>query len=221
MTNPEALAALVAKVGGPVCDDCATDRIPFRQRQIAYQAAELLNRDGRVARKRDICRICGKLKKTSAPCSNGGPGIRERTFGPESAGMVEAWADRSGAGDPVGFELDARKAMSAHFGTSLAPRPVSPVPKVWDYVSPEGQVVGDAKYYSLVNGTGLPPAKFSAISEHAWLLHHVPAEHRFLVFGNDRRVPRLWLDRYGDLAPEIEFYFLDADGNLEQLKDRL
>ena len=84
-------------------------------------------------------------------------------------------------------------------------------------VSPDGSIVGDAKYFTLVRGQRLPPAKFSVIAEHVWLLERTGAPTTFLVFGNDRQVPELWLRRYGDLASGIAFYFLTDDGELEQL----
>jgi hypothetical protein len=37
------------------------------------------------------------------------------------------------------------------------------------------------------------------------------------VFGNDREVPLRWLERYGNLAAAVSFYFLRDDGNLEVL----
>jgi hypothetical protein len=40
---------------------------------------------------------------------------------------------------------------------------------------------------------------------------------RFLVFGNDRHVPVVWLERYGTLASGVEFYFLGDDDRLDQL----
>jgi hypothetical protein len=39
----------------------------------------------------------------------------------------------------------------------------------------------------------------------------------FLVFGNDRQVPRLWLERYGALVSGVTSYFLSDDGHLELL----
>lgn len=30
---------------------------------------------------------------------------------------------------------------------------------------------------------------------------------KFLVFGNDRRVPEEWLARYGHLAGDVQFFF--------------
>jgi hypothetical protein len=93
------------------------------------------------------------------------------------------------------------------------------VPKEWDMVSPDGDIVGDAKYFTLVQGQRLPPAKFSIIAEHVWLLEKTGAPATFLVFGNDRQVPALWLQRYGSLASGVAFYFLTDDGVLELLTE--
>ena len=76
--------------------------------------------------------------------------------------------------------------------------------------------MGDAKYYTAVNGRGLPPAKFATIAEYVWLLEKTTARRQFLVFGNDRRVPEWWLDRYGNLT-EVEFYYASDTGVLEPL----
>ena len=118
---------------------------------------------------------------------------------------------------PAEFEKLAQGVMSKHYGVALAPNRAKHVPKVFDLVSRDVQIVGDAKYYTLVGGERFPPAKFSVIAEHVWLLEKTNATHRFLVFGNDRRVVRGWLDRYGHLAPSVEFFFLDAVGELEHL----
>jgi hypothetical protein len=93
------------------------------------------------------------------------------------------------------------------------------VPKEWDMVSPDGHIVGDAKYFTLVHGQRLPPAKFSVIAEHVWLLEKTGAQTTFLVFGNDRQVPELWLQRYGHLVSRVAFCFLADDGRLELLKE--
>jgi hypothetical protein len=79
-------------------------------------------------------------------------------------------------------------------------------------------MVGDAKYFTLVGGTGLPPAKFSIIAEHVWLLEKTPANVRFLIFGNDREVPVRWLAKYGPLSQCVTFFFLHSDGTLETLQ---
>ena len=118
------------------------------------------------------------------------------------------------------FESVAREAMSERYGKRLKPGTVPPAPKLFDFVSDDLQVVGDAKYFTMVRGKALPPAKFSVVAEHVWLLDKVDAKHKFLVFGNDKRVPEEWLRRYGQLAAGIEFYFLDAvGGQIERLND--
>jgi len=71
--------------------------------------------------------------------------------------------------------------------------------------------------FSLVGGVGLPPAKFSIIAEHVWLLEKTSAATAFLVFGNDRAVPLRWLTRYGVLASSVAFFFVYDDGTLERL----
>ncbi len=47
---------------------------------------------------------------------------------------------------------------------------------------------------------------------------YLDAAQRFLVFGNDIRVPRLWLERYGHLAAGVTFFFLHDGERLEVLQ---
>lgn len=115
------------------------------------------------------------------------------------------------------FEEMARVRLGELFGSPLAPGSLAGVPKRFDFVSPDGRIVGDAKYYTLVGGVGLPPAKFSIIAEHVWLLEKTGAPVLFLVFGHDRSVPVQWLKRYGHLTTEVAFYFLADTGELEKL----
>jgi hypothetical protein len=109
----------------------------------------------------------------------------------------------------VKFEMLARKILSDYFKVTLTKGKISNIPKDFDMVSPDGKIVGDAKYLTMVRGKSLPPAKFSMIAEHVWLLEKAPAIHRFLVFGNDRRVPIEWIKRYGHLVEKVTFFFLD------------
>ena len=118
---------------------------------------------------------------------------------------------------PSQFEDMARRVCGAHFGTPLLPRRVPNVWKIFDLVSDDLAIVGDAKFFTLVRGVGLPPAKFSVIAEHVWLLEKTAAQTKFLVFGNDRRVPAAWLERYGSLARGVLFFFLSGEGHLAQL----
>lgn len=117
------------------------------------------------------------------------------------------------------FEQLARWVMSDTYATKLQSGKLPGVNKIFDMTSPDGTVVGDAKYYTMVGGERLPPAKFSVIAEHVWLLEKTDAKRKFLVFGNDRRVSEKWLEKYGDLVSDVAFYFLSDDGQLEVLKE--
>ena len=91
------------------------------------------------------------------------------------------------------------------------------IPKKFDLVSEDGTIVGDAKYFDMVRGQNTPPAKFSIIAEHVWLLEKAHARVKFLVFGNNRRVPTVWLKKYGHLVQSVSFLFLHENGDLEML----
>ncbi len=117
------------------------------------------------------------------------------------------------------FQGLARVRMGAHFNVTLAERQPSGSPKKFDLVSPAEDIVGDAKYLTLVHGERLPPAKFMEIAGHVWLLEGLPGvKRRFLVFGHQRRVPEWWLEKYGGLVTTVEFYFLADEGKLDRLK---
>ena len=116
------------------------------------------------------------------------------------------------------FQESARTVMSARLGVELSERKIPNFPKKFDMVSADFQSVGDAKYLTLVAGERRPPAKLMEIAGHVWLLERVPARRRFLVFGNQRQVPELWLKKYQTLLPNVEFYFLDESARLEQIK---
>lgn len=115
------------------------------------------------------------------------------------------------------FENTARQKMSFHFGVDLKERNPIGIPKKFDMVSSDGTIVGDAKFLTLVNGKKLPPAKFMEIAGHAWLLEKTNANIRFLVFGNQREVAEWWLEKYGFLINNIDFYFLDESGKLDKI----
>jgi len=103
------------------------------------------------------------------------------------------------------------------FKKELRPRRKKGWPKLFDIVSGDYQIVGDVKYMSMVKGKALPPAKFSVIAEHVWMLEKIDAATKFLVFGNDKKVPEEWLKRYGKLVRSVKFYFLTEDGKLTEL----
>ncbi len=119
------------------------------------------------------------------------------------------------------FEDTAREIMSKYFNTALTSAEVPEIPKKFDMVSEDKKIVGDAKHLTMVRDVAIPPAKFSMIAEHVWLLEKTKAEKKFLVFGNDRRVPIKWLEKYGHLVEEdISFFFINDNGGLEDLRIR-
>ena len=119
--------------------------------------------------------------------------------------------------DYKAFQDIAGKIMSRYFGVELRPGKKRGWPKSFDFVSPDYKIVGDAKYFSMVKGEKIPPAKFSIIAEHVLFLESIYAERKFLVFGNDIRVPKIWLEKYGKVVKNVEFYFIYPDGRLEKL----
>lgn len=138
---------------------------------------------------------------------------------PAAAAIVSPNVAQSRPETPAEFEARARRVLGDRLGVSLMARSLPEAPKKFDLVSADGGVAGDAKYFSLVKGTGKPPAKFSIIAEHVWLLEKTSASCRFLVFGNDPLVPTMWLKRYGHLAGAVAFLFLREDDALEVLSD--
>jgi len=114
----------------------------------------------------------------------------------------------------VEFEKFAQIRMSQHYKVNLSHGKKDDWPKLFDMVSDDYTIVGDAKYLSMVRGQYLPPAKLSVISEHVWMLEKLNADKKFLIFGNDIRVPQEWLKRYKRYVDSVEFYFLSNDGKL-------
>jgi len=115
------------------------------------------------------------------------------------------------------FEDLTRDIMSRYFGVELVEKNPKGFPKKFDMVSIDEEIVGDAKFLTLVGRERLPPAKFMEIAGHIWLLEKVNAKKRFLVFGNQRSVPEWWLRKYGNLVQNVEFFFIDNNGNLIKL----
>ncbi len=122
--------------------------------------------------------------------------------------------------NPSTFEELSRRIMSEHFGKDFFPGKLPEIPKLFDLVSSDKTIVGDAKYLTMVRGTSIPPAKFATIAEYVWLLEKSHAESKFLVFGNDKRVPVEWIKRYGNLVHDVDFYFIDSNKKLEKIKMR-
>jgi hypothetical protein len=99
----------------------------------------------------------------------------------------------------------------------LATGVLAGVAKQFAFVAPNQRIVGDAMYFTLVGGQGLPSAKFSIVAGHVWLLEKTGAPKTCVVFGSDRDVPERWLARYGALASSVSFFILSHDGTFDRL----
>lgn len=180
------------------------DRVSIRSHQTVYMLTQGLLHQGLIHGEQQgrewVFYALGELSPRSSPS--------------ESASQT---AGTSRTLSPSAFETLARRVLSIRFGTVLSSGLVPGVRKLFDFASPDRQIIGDAKFYSHVGGVARPPAKFATIAEHVWLLEKTGAPTTFLVFGNDRQVPLWWLERYGNLLTGVTFYFLTADGQLEIL----
>lgn len=176
---------------------CATGIEPHQQ---VYMITQELKRKGRIASLRE--------------------GREWLFFLSKSAGDLLQSPGQAAPGSPLPrltaaqFENLARGVFGQRYGAQLSPKETPGVPKLFDMVSPDGDIVGDAKYYTMVGGQHLPPAKFSIIAEHIWLLEKTTARTKVLVFGNDIDVPKRWLARYGHINKDVSFYFLTDEGEV-------
>lgn len=208
MTNEERILSYLRRISPrSVSNGEIARQTEIRPHQQVFQITRRLLDRGTIRGTRDGHEwrfwIEAGLAAPNAPLADSQPAPQERA--------TEA------VSDAYAFERLARRVMSGHYGTQLQPGRVSNIPKMFDLVSADCTVVGDAKYFSLVRGVSLPPAKFSIIAEHVWLMEKTRSAHTFLVFGNDRRVPVRWLERYGRLREGVEFFFLASGGELERL----
>ncbi len=80
----------------------------------------------------------------------------------EPGAMLDTGPARTNATTPAArFETLARRILSDRYAVELRPGFLPGVPgvaKVFDFVSPDHRVVGDAKYFSLIGGVGMPAA---------------------------------------------------------------
>jgi hypothetical protein len=129
---------------------------------------------------------------------------------------VRARRRRRGLGSSK-FEALARQRMSEHFQLKLERGYVGQVHKEFDFVAPYARIVGDAIHFRGSTATRWAPAKAAFIAESVWMLEKTGAPLTFLVFGNDRHTPAMWLERFGNLVFNVIFYFLSDDGELEEL----
>ncbi|WP_440951538.1 DUF7662 domain-containing protein [Methanococcoides sp. FTZ1] len=115
------------------------------------------------------------------------------------------------------FENKALDVMSDFYSKELVTGQYPGIPKSSGMMSHDKEIVGYAHYLTMDDDKDLPSAKFPVISEHVWLLEKAAALHKFLVFGNDRRVPEDWLKQYGHLVYDVDFfYYSHEDDRLER-----
>jgi phage FluMu protein Com len=88
----------------------------------------------------------------------------------------------------------AKKIMSEKLKSRLTRQKVIAVPIEFELVSKKNSIVGDVLYFK--HGESVPQDKFALISEKVWLIEKANYKKRFIVFGNDLRVPQSWLERY-------------------------
>jgi hypothetical protein len=209
MTNAERILAYLARIAPRSASN--TEIVRFTQiqpHQQVFQVTKRLVDEGKLSAGKDGNEWRFRLKESDEPHAPLQSEFRTPLIFQPLDSFVELARE---------FERKAGTAMAHHFGVPLQQGEVGRVPKRFDFISPDRTIVGDAKYMSLVHGIADPPAKFSIIAEHVWLLERTNAAHQFLVFGNDRRVPTRWLERYGALRDRTEFFFLDSDSRLTHL----
>ncbi len=115
------------------------------------------------------------------------------------------------------FVEHARQVLVARWGTALVRRVVS-MPggqsQEFPLVSGNGRIVGDLPW---LEGMQAPEWKSAALSEHVWLLSHVPAaDRRFMLVGHDLELVARWLARSWAMFDGVEVWSLEGD-QLERL----
>lgn len=112
--------------------------------------------------------------------------------------------------------LSRRLGVELHIGVRVKARlrEGGELTRVFDLATADGRILGEAMYLSAGKA---PAARFPAISEHVWILEKVEAEEKFVAFGGDPLVPKLWIERYGRLVRGVRFYHVGADGKVEAL----
>ena len=208
MTSREDVLGFLNKISPEMASNAdIVSHTGIKRHQQVFQITQSLMKDGRINGRRDGHEwyFSAEKRQTANPAQRHLK--RDR----------EVHSATSGTLSPTAFEGLCQKVMSKRLDVVLRPAIVEGVRKQFDLVSADETIVGDAKYYTAVNGTSLPPAKFATIAEYVWLLEKTKAEKRFLIFGNDRRVTEWWLDRYGNLLRGVQFFFLSDDGRLELL----
>jgi hypothetical protein len=118
---------------------------------------------------------------------------------------------------PRKFLKCAVETMSQLYDAPLRALSVPPVGRYFDLVSADKKICGEVNYFALVRGLGSPIAKLALIGEQLWLLERTTAKKKFLLFGNDPKMPALWLQRFGHIERSVDFFFLSDSGVLEKI----
>lgn len=164
MTHKEEILAFLAERPGLwIDDDELANALGINPRQTVNRicrelyASGLIRREQRDGKIRNSALASGASEEIAATAQPQGEA-------PEEASMT-----------PAGFEALAEAVLSQHFGVRLSQGTIPGVPKRFDLVSPGGDVVGDAKFYTLVGGGASAPGQ---------VLCHSGAR---LALGEDRR----------------------------------
>jgi hypothetical protein len=202
-THAERIIEALTASSGPLDDDQLAARLSI-DRHTINAVCRKLELEGRLQRSKVVGgKIVNILK-------------RQPLISPQRRESVPS--PSVGVGSGREFEEHARRVLTDMWGQPLASRILTldgGVTHSFDFVSPDGTVVGDAKWYKDLQP--IPAAKLSVIAEYVWLLGHVQgASRRFIVFGQDRAVPLRWLKRFAPLLDGIEFWFLEGS-ELERL----
>lgn len=186
-------------------DDELSDKLKISPRQQVNQICNRLAHQNKIIRKR----IEGKFKNFPNT-EKWRKELRVEKLPVEkvSKGYSKDWRE---------FEELARRVMSQYFSVRLTEKNPKGFPKNFDMVSADEDIIGEAKFLTLVHRKNFPSAKMMEITGHVWLLEKADAKIRFLVFGNQRSVPELWLKKYGNLVQNVEFYFISAREDVEKL----
>ena len=85
-------------------------------------------------------------------------------------------------------------------------------------VSPDGSIVGEAKYYRKTKGG--ESGKNSISAEYVWLLEKTPAKTKFIVFGGAKEILESWIKKHTHLfEKDLSFFFYDMETDvLEKLR---
>ncbi len=194
-----------------LCDALGAGNNSREHEQIAEACRELL-RAGQIRRFKHEGRMVNGARKTQFLALRRREKKEETGSAIEKRGAVEVTVRPEEGLARKDFSDRAREVMNEFFGRPLKPRKIGGT-KIWDYVSPDGMIVGDARWF----GNSIPAAR-AFVSEAVWLLEKVGAVQKFIVFGGESEVPRQWLELWSTLCPEdIALFYLDAKGELHEL----